>query len=243
MPETASELRVTLRSVRSQGSLVQLFGVDLDVDAPTVVVAQVVAALTSGVPELQGATDIRRDVEDLVAQHSPSHVFVHAGVVGQRGGALVVAGRSFSGKSSLVAALVGQGATYLSDEFAPLDESGLVHPYPRPLGLRRSRREFPQPVALESLSATVAAAPLPVTGVVFTQFEADARWEPRPLTEGAGILGLLDNTVIARTDPERCLRVLGRAIRRGTTVLAGDRGDADETAAMLLADERLWGPA
>lgn len=243
MPASASSPKVALRSARTGGSLIRFFGVDLDVDAPQSVIDEVVAALEHGVPDGVAAAEVRRDVEDLVAQHSPSHVFVHAGVVAQRGGALLVAGRSFSGKSSLVAALVRQGATYFSDEFAPLDESGLVHPYPRPLGLRRNRRELPRPVPVESLGATAGTAPLPVTGVVFARFEPGVRWHPRRLTAGEGMLGLLDNTVVARSAPERSLRVLSRAAGDGTTVIAGDRGDADETAEMLLADERLWGPA
>ena len=56
-------------------------------------------------------------------------VFVHAGVVGWRNRALVIPGRSFSGKSTLVMALVEAGADYYSDEYAIFDLEGKVHPY------------------------------------------------------------------------------------------------------------------
>ena len=60
-------------------------------------------------------------------------VFVHAGVVGWKNRAILIPGKSFAGKTSLVAELVKAGATYYSDEFAVLDFQGLVHPYHKPL--------------------------------------------------------------------------------------------------------------
>ena len=55
----------------------------------------------------------------------------HAGVVGWRGRAIVIPGRSHAGKSTLVAELVRRGAVYYCDEFAVLHETGRVHPYRR----------------------------------------------------------------------------------------------------------------
>src|SRR5690348_11129110 len=58
-----------------------------------------------------------------VATLARTRLFVHAGVVGWRGGAILIPGRSHTGKSSLVAALLALGATYYSDEYAVLDDS------------------------------------------------------------------------------------------------------------------------
>jgi hypothetical protein len=44
------------------------------------------------------------DLELFVAIHARTHTIVHAGVVGWRGRAIVIPGRSFSGKTSLTAA-------------------------------------------------------------------------------------------------------------------------------------------
>jgi hypothetical protein len=53
-----------------------------------------------------------------VAEGAPRHAFVHAGVVGWRGRAMVIPRSSHSGKSTLAAALIRAGATYYSDEYA-----------------------------------------------------------------------------------------------------------------------------
>jgi hypothetical protein len=64
-----------------------------------------------------------------IALHAPEHVFVQAGVVGVGERAMVLPGKSFAGKTTLVAALVRAGAEYWSDEYAVLDANGDVHPY------------------------------------------------------------------------------------------------------------------
>ena len=76
-----------------------------------------------------------QDIDNTVAQRSRQMLFVHAGVVGWRGLAIVIPGRSHTGKSTLVAELVWRGAVYYSDEFAVLDDTGRVHPSRRPLVL------------------------------------------------------------------------------------------------------------
>src|SRR5262249_3170175 len=63
---------------------------------------------------------LRREIDETIALFSRHGLFVHAGVVAWRGRAIMAPGRSMSGKSHLVAALVGCGATYYSDEFAVL---------------------------------------------------------------------------------------------------------------------------
>jgi hypothetical protein len=49
------------------------------------------------------------------------------------------------------------------------------------------------------------------------------------------MLALLANTIPAHDQPERCMRVLQRAIQ-GATVLKGDRGEAEPAATALLAE-------
>src|ERR1051326_6942658 len=70
---------------------------------------------------------LESDLQLHVAEMARRCLFVHAGVVGWGGRALVIPGRSFSGKSTLVAALVRAGATYYSDEYAVFDAQGRVH--------------------------------------------------------------------------------------------------------------------
>src|ERR671929_229610 len=86
----------------------------------------------------------------------------HAGVVGWQGRAILIPGRSFSGKSTLVAALVRAGATYYSDEFAVLDERGRVHPFPKKLSMRLEGSARPRFAPVEELGGRRGTTPLRV---------------------------------------------------------------------------------
>lgn len=67
-----------------------------------------------------------------------SHLLVHAGAASLDGRAVVFPGDPDAGKSTLVAALVADGFSYLSDEAAAVDlDTGLVCPYPRAMALER----------------------------------------------------------------------------------------------------------
>src|SRR5436309_878862 len=50
-------------------------------------------------------TSLESDLQLYVAERARRKVFVHAGVVGWRGKAIVIPGRSFAGKTTMVAAL------------------------------------------------------------------------------------------------------------------------------------------
>jgi hypothetical protein len=169
-----------------------------------------------------------------VAERARKRVFVHAGVVGWHGRAILVPGRSLSGKSTLVAALVQAGAAYYSDEFALLDRRGRVHPYPIPLALRVDGADRP-PVkrTVEMLSGTAGVRPLPVGLVVLTRYEAGARWRPRPLSPGRALLELLDHALAARYAPERVMEALAPVVT-GATILKGRRGEASTVAPAVL---------
>jgi hypothetical protein len=115
-----------------------------------------------------------QDIENAVAQRSRQMLFVHAGVIGWRGLAIVVPGRSHTGKSTLVAELVRRGAVYYSDEFAVLDDLGLVHPYRRPLVLRGQTTPPPD---LRLVRAD-APEPLPIGVVVAGRYQPGVTWRP-----------------------------------------------------------------
>src|SRR5690348_5169542 len=95
------------------------------------------------------------------AEFSRRELFVHAGVVAWKGQAILLPGKSYSGKSTLVAELVRAGATYYSDEYAVLDRRGRVHPYPRPLTLRNGAGG-PVGASLPALANVRLWKPLPV---------------------------------------------------------------------------------
>jgi hypothetical protein len=187
-------------------------------------------------PHLDGAlAAFESDLRLYVAERARRRVFVHAGVVAWRGKAIVIPGRSFSGKSSLVAALVRAGATYYSDEFAVFDARGRVHPFPAPLSLRGVDGEGPTRHPAESLGAGPGTRPLPVGLVAVSAYRHGARWRPRRLTPGQGVLALLANTVPARERPAEALAALQRAVANAR-VLKSLRGEASSVAEVLLED-------
>lgn len=184
--------------------------------------------------ELQEALDtLEADLQLYVASAARDRVFVHAGAVGWRGRAVILPGRSWAGKTSLVAALLRVGATYYSDEYAVLDARGRVHPYPRPLGIRGGVDMRPERYPAEALGGVPGVEPLPVGLVALSEYRPGARWRPRPLSPGNAILELLANTVPARRRPKGALAALHQVVRQAPTV-KGNRGEAEQVAAAIL---------
>ena len=173
------------------------------------------------------------DLHLHVATEARRRVFVHAGVVGWKGRALLVPGRSLSGKTTLVAELVRAGATYYSDEYAVLDARGRVHPYPRPLQIRARETGRQSRHAVETLGGRAGRGPLPIGLVVLAHFRPGAKWRPRELSAGRGVLELLSQTVSARNRPERAFSALQQVATRAL-ILKGARGEAAELAGRLL---------
>ena len=185
----------------------------------------------------KGLTDVferfESDLRLFVAELATHHVFVHAGVVGWKGQAIVIPGRSYSGKSTLVAELVRAGATYYSDEYAVLDARGRVHPFSKPLELREEGDFRQTKITVAELGGQTGTKPLPVGLVLMTEYKNGARWRPRKLTAGNGVLEMLFNTVSARRSPGRALATLQRVAARAD-VLKGVRGDAGKVVLAVL---------
>jgi hypothetical protein len=192
------------------------------------------------IAQAASARDLLKHLESwlrlTIAIRSPQRIFVHAGVVGWRGRALLLPGRSHSGKTTLVAALVRAGATYFSDEYAVLDDTGRVHPFAKPLSIRGPDGGAARKYPVEALGGRAATRPLPVGLVAVTRYRAGARWRPRTLSPAEGLFALLSNTPTALTRSEDALRTLNRVVLNAVT-LRGARAEADRIAPLLL--ERL----
>jgi hypothetical protein len=145
----------------------------------------------------------------------------------------VVPGRSLSGKTTLVREMLLLGATYYSDEFAVVDDSGLVHPFARPLGIRENPSYAQTKYTAEGPGAASGVKPLPMGMAVICKFEAGARWQPTPLPTGQGALELLANSVAIRSQPHQTLRRLHQ-LARHAVFIKGTRGEAHEAAASIL---------
>ena len=176
--------------------------------------------------------EVEAGVHRYIAEHAPQHVFVHAGAVEWQGRALLFPGKSHSGKTTLIAALLRAGARYLSDEYAVLDAQGRVHAYPKPLLLRGS--EVRTPCAPESLGEVARGGPFALGGIVHTHFAAGRSFKPRALSPGAAGLALLANCVAVRTQPALTVQALAQAVHRVPAARSA-RGDAPQAAAQILA--------
>jgi hypothetical protein len=179
-------------------------------------------------------TAFEKHAELLTAFRASNCLFVHAGVVGWQGQAILIPGRSMTGKTTLVKALVEAGAVYYSDEFAVLDKEGRVHPYPRPLSIRGNNGQPGREITAEALGGQTGVEPLPVGLIVATEYHPEAMWQPRQLTPGQALLALMDNTVAARRNPAHSMPILKQAVTNAIA-LKSKRGEAGDVALRLLA--------
>lgn len=177
--------------------------------------------------------EFERRLKIYIAEMARRRVFVHAGAVGWKGKAIIIPGRSYAGKTTLVRELVRAGATYYSDEYAVLDMQGRLHPYPQPLAIRQNGSYKQKKYPVETLGGVAGRKPLPISLVVLSKYRENARWRPLRLTVGQGVLALLDNTVPARRKPEVVFPTLHKAIEKAT-ILKGDRGEVEGIVSRIL---------
>jgi hypothetical protein len=173
------------------------------------------------------------DLRLFVAEWARTRVFLHAGVVGWKGRAILLPGTGRAGTSTLVAELVRAGARFYSDEFAVIDARGRVHPFHTPILLRSGVAERGDH-EVEAAGGRNGRMPLPVGLVVATRYQEGVAWQPRPLGPGDGAPALLAAAVAARRAPDTVLRAI-EEIAVTAPVLEGPRGEARETAEQILA--------
>jgi len=182
----------------------------------------------------QAAADFVESWAQLtVATLAKELVFVHAGVVGWRGRALAIPGRSLTGKSTFVLALVEAGAEYYSDEYAIFDSEGRVHPYWRLPKLKDASGHESVSRLLGGVLSGPPPDPIPLGWVLVSRYEAGSSWQPRRLSCGETLLGLLDNTVPLRIRPEHSVKVLAKAMANAQG-FEGPRGEAANWAREVL---------
>ena len=141
-----------------------------------------------GVPWLEhGTLDVALGMLDaqirtFIAANARDRIFVHAGVVARDGRALVIPGESFTGKTTLVSALVEAGATYYSDEYAVLDHDGRVHPYRRRLSIRSNDGTPTQERHVTDPGGVAPQDCAELAVVVVTRYRRSVEWQPKRLS-------------------------------------------------------------
>jgi hypothetical protein len=170
-----------------------------------------------------------------IALHAPAHVFVRAGVVSHQRGALLLPGMGLTGKTTLVAELVREGTTYFSDEYAVIDEQGLVHPYPS-LAFLDPHDEKSEDELDEHRRPTSGQEPLPIEALALTSYRPGAVWHPKRLSRGEAIVEVISHAVPAQERPEHTMLTVTRALAHDPLAIASDRDEADSVASLLLAE-------
>jgi hypothetical protein len=180
-------------------------------------------------------------LRNYVAQMAPDHVFIHAGTAAFDGRAIAVPGESFSGKTMMIQALVRAGATYFSDEYTVLDREGFVHPYPKPLAVRDGGdgyrgKSYHQP---GDLGEVTDGSKVRLGMVLCFEYRPDAVWDPQELTPADALVALIPHTFPSPDRAADTMATLAAALDGSVIALKGHRGEADETAALIL--KRLAG--
>jgi hypothetical protein len=181
----------------------------------------------------QAMEHVLRSVQATIAAVADADVFVHAGVVGWNNRAIVLPGRSFSGKTTLVAAFLRQGATYYSDEYAVFDSSGRVHPYARPLHVRERNAVAGSLYPPQRFGAVAGTQPLAVALVVLARYAPHTGWLIHRLSPGNTLLKLIANTVGARSRSRQTIQWL-RHVALNARAYEVRRGESDDAVKRLL---------
>jgi hypothetical protein len=113
---------------------------------------------------------VRYWIVEHAVQRAEGIVVFHGAALTKDEAAILCAGRSGAGKTTLAVALARRGWALASDDVAPIDlATGLVQPFPKPLGVR-------QPDLWEPDALTWGAPwPLPASGPVLVPADRFAR--------------------------------------------------------------------
>ena len=161
------------------------------------------------------------------------HSYLHAAAVTRAGVAIIFPGEANTGKTTLCEELLRRGFGYLSDEFALVDDLGMVRPFPR--ALRFDDDEGSRWLNPHDLGV-VESSDVPPALVVLTRFEpgASPAFEP-PMSAGVAVAALVDHCPSMIGSPEATLRRLARLAERCVVVKA-TRGEAEEFVEHLCSE-------
>jgi hypothetical protein len=160
------------------------------------------------------------EVTRLLLESTPPGVPIHAAAAVRSGRALVLAGRSHAGKSTLAAWLTHRGWGFLTDEVAVLDldrdEHAWVQPFWRPIGVRHGgpldEIADADPAMSESLLPASVVGPLgaeaPLTAFVMPHYSPGDTADLEPLSPAATLTELTRHLPTLRREGRAFFRSL-----------------------------------
>ncbi len=187
-----------------------------------------------GTDDLGIAEIIKSQMRLVVGEFSKDFVFIHSSAVVWNGKAILFPATSFAGKTTIAKEFIKLGGLYLSDEFAVLDENGLICPFAKPLSIRGEIDEFTQiDKKVEELGGKSAEGKFPVKLIIFTEYKNTAKFRLNKLTAGNGVLEILKHTLSTRQNPKFTLKVLNLTTKRAI-IAKSKRGEASEFAKTVI---------
>lgn len=170
-----------------------------------------------------------------VAEYALDEIFLHAGVVEFQNKALIIPGRSFTGKTSLIVELLKHGCRYLSDEYAIIDRQGFIRCFPKKLSVRGIIDDYTQKeIEIEKFGVEVYDKPLRPGWILSAKFnKRRKKIFLKEVSAGEGLLACLDNSISIRRQPKFVLEALGKLVDE-CIALKAERGEAFEFAPKLL---------
>jgi hypothetical protein len=169
-------------------------------------------------------------VNSRVIEHGTKrYILLHAAAATVEGTTVLLPGAAEAGKTTLVAGLMRNGASYVTDEAVAIDPvTREVLPYPKPLSIDRGSWEILPELAPSDVFADycdeqwrvppdafqegAVADPLRPGIVVFPSYALGAATSVEPLTGAEALLELLRNTFRFQEHPRRDLSVLAQLL-------------------------------
>jgi len=179
------------------------------------------------------------------AIHRCADFAVHSSVVGANERIIALPATTGGGKTTLAAALVRAGLSYISDEALVLDEDGRVIAYPKPMALSpwsaeavglghggHERLAIPQ-----DLSGEFGKGGGVLTDVVVSQRGYDAP-DLEPIPRSETVPALLTHSFNHYKNPERAFRIVTEVARKAQAwrLTYGDPMEAAALIARRIAD-------
>lgn len=137
-----------------------------------------------------------------IAEFAEGIAFLHAGVVGWKNRAIIIPGKSFAGKTTLVAEFAKNGCDYFSDEYALIDTKGLVHPFPKKLSMRGIIDDYQQvDLDVEKFGGKTTRKPYPVGWLLIAEYKKTkkSKLKLKEVSLGEGVMASISNPIPFRS--------------------------------------------
>jgi hypothetical protein len=161
----------------------------------------------------------------LAISSLPTNFYLHAGAVFWNNQGIILPGKSFSGKTTLVKEFIKAGAVYITDDLTVLTKTGEILPFPRTLAIRtETGRELR---TAEFFGARTLTEKVKLKMILFTEFEEKAEWKPQILPPGQTVMKLMENFYYRpaiREAPAQIVKALAE-LTSGIKTFKGKRGD------------------